>query len=472
MNRAPSLLTGQRATADTHPVMRVPRVAYDFAAVFKEHGFQCHLVGGAVRDILMGRPHTDLDVATDALPTQVVPLFARVIPTGIKHGTVTVHFRGTTFEVTTFRTDADYSDGRRPDAVVFTPSLEADLARRDFTINAIAFDLIGRSMNDPHDGRADIDRRVIRAIGDPTARFREDGLRPLRACRFAAQLEFSVEEATRKAIPGTLDVLAKVSAERVRDELLKILASPTPSAGLLLMKETGILGVVLPELLEGVGMQQGRYHCHDVFIHSLAACDAAPGESPVLRLAALLHDVGKPWTLAAAPDGRPTFYGHETVSADMTRDILLRLKLPNAMIKDVVHLVAHHMFNYQEEWSDAAVRRLIARVGEPAIDDLMALRRADQIGMCPENAEHFPEGLAQFARRVKAVKEAGQAFTVSRLAVNGSDLMESLGVAAGPRVGIILKELLQAVLEDPSLNERGKLLQIAQRLLKERLGGT
>ena len=451
--------------------MRVPRVAYDFADVFKKHGFQCHLVGGAVRDILMGRLHADYDVATDALPTQVVPLFPRVIPTGIKHGTVTVHFHGTTFEVTTFRTDADYSDGRRPDAVVFTPSLEADLARRDFTINAIAFDLVARSMHDPHEGRADIERRIIRAIGDPSARFREDGLRPLRACRFAAQLGFRVEEETRKAIPGALDILAKVSAERVRDELLKILASPVPSEGLLLMKETGILGIVLPELLEGVGMKQGRYHCHDVFTHSLAACDAAPRESLILRLAALLHDVGKPRTLAAAPDGRPTFYGHESVSADMTREILLRLKLPNIVIKDVVHLVTHHMFNYQEEWSDAAVRRLIARVGEPSIDALMALRRADQIGMCPENAAHFPEGLAQFAQRVKEVKDAGRAFTVSKLAVDGSDIMRSLGVAPGPKVGIILKELLQSVLEDPSLNEREKLLQIAAGLLRERLGG-
>ena len=213
-------------------------------------------------------------------------------------------------------------------------------------------------------GRRDLRAGVIRAIGDPAERFREDGLRPLRACRFAAQLGFVVEQATREAIPGSLDILARVSAERVRDEILKILQSPVPSVGLALMKDTGILAVVLPELLEGEGVAQGSFHCYDVFWHSLYACDAAPRESPILRLAALLHDVGKPRTRADAADGRPTFYGHEKVSAEMTQAILERLKLPNAVIREVAHLVSHHMFNYQDEWSDAAVRRLIARVGE------------------------------------------------------------------------------------------------------------
>jgi tRNA nucleotidyltransferase (CCA-adding enzyme) len=451
--------------------MHVPRVVRDFAAVFREAGFQCHLVGGAVRDILLGRPHTDYDVATDAHPAQVVPLFRRVIPTGIKHGTVTVHFRDTTFEVTTFRTEAAYGDGRRPDTVTFTPSIIDDLARRDFTINAIAYDLLADKVADPHEGRQDLRAGIIRAIGDPSERFREDGLRPLRACRFAAQLGFSVDEATQKAIPGSLDILAMVSAERVRDEILKILDAPVPSVGFALMKSTGILAVVLPELLEGEGVAQGTFHCHDVFWHALYACDAAPPESPVLRLAALLHDVGKPRTLGAGADGRPTFYGHENVSAEMTRAILLKLKLPNAVIRDVSHLIAHHMFNYQEEWSDAAVRRLISRVGEGSIGDIIALRRADQIGMCPENRQYFPQGLSEFAARVSAVMEAGRAFTLSQLAIDGNDIMRDVGLAPGPQVGIILNELLQSVLEDPALNEKEKLLEIARRLVKERLPG-
>jgi putative nucleotidyltransferase with HDIG domain len=424
-----------------------------------------------VRDVLLGRPHADYDIATDAHPQQVIPLFRRVIPTGIKHGTVTVHFKGTIFEVTTFRTEEAYRDGRRPDAVSFTPSITDDLSRRDFTINAIAYDLLADHVTDPHEGRRDLRAGIIRAIGDPMERFREDGLRPLRACRFAAQLGFTVEEATRHAIPGSLDVLARVSAERVRDELLKTLEAPLPSIGFSLMKDTGILRVVLPELLEGEGVMQGSLHCYDVFWHSLHACDAAPRGSLVLRLAALLHDVGKPRTRAAGPDGRPTFHGHERVSAEMTRDILERLKLPNATIKDVSHLVAHHMFNYQEQWSDAAVRRLIARVGEGSINDIIALRRADQIGMCQENAHHFPQGLSEFAQRVAEVMKSGRAFTLSKLAVDGNDILSSLGLAPGPQVGIILNELLQSVLEDPALNKREKLLEIAQKLLAERLGG-
>ena len=423
-----------------------------------------------MRDILLDRPHTDYDIATDAHPAQVIPLFRSVIPTGIKHGTVTVHFKGTIFEVTTFRTEAAYADGRRPDTVTFTPSIIDDLARRDFTINAIAYDLLSDHVADPHEGRRDLRAGIIRAIGDPSERFREDGLRPLRACRFAAQLGFSVDEPTRTAIPGSLDILARVSAERVRDEILKILQAPLPSVGFALMKDTGILAVVLPELLEGEGVQQGSFHCHDVFRHSLYACDAAPRESLALRLAALLHDVGKPRTRGAGADGRPTFYGHEKVSTELTQEILLRLKLPNTTIKEVSHLVAHHMFNYQEEWSDAAVRRLIARVGEGSIDDIIALRRADQVGMCPENAQYFPKGLAEFAGRVGAVMEAGRAFTVSKLAIDGTILMEKLGMKPGPRVGIILNELLQSVLEDPALNDSERLLDIARKLLKESLG--
>jgi poly(A) polymerase/tRNA nucleotidyltransferase (CCA-adding enzyme) len=449
--------------------MRIPRTVRDLAKVFKTAGFQCHLVGGAVRDILMGRAHSDFDIATDALPAQVVSLFRRVIPTGIKHGTVTVLFGGMTFEVTTFRTEADYSDGRRPDTVAFQPSIFDDLARRDFTINAMAYDLLANRLNDPHEGQKDLERRLIRAIGEPAERFREDGLRPLRACRFAAQLSFAIDTPTRDAIPGALDILARVSAERVRDELLKTLQAPVPSTGLFLMKDTGILGVILPELQEGVGVTQGSLHCYDVFTHSLYACDAAPAQSMLLRMAALLHDIGKPRARAVDPEGRPTFYEHERISAAMTEEILTRLKLPNAVVKDVSHLVAHHMFNYQEEWSDAAVRRLIARVGEGTIRDIIALRRADQIGMCRENAQAFPEGLADFAARVSSVLEAGRAFTVRQIAADGDDIMSRLSLPPGPQVGIILEELLQAVLDDPSLNEKEKLLQIAERFYSQRL---
>jgi tRNA nucleotidyltransferase (CCA-adding enzyme) len=450
-------------------VIRIPRVVRELATVFHGAGYQCHLVGGAVRDMMMGREHTDFDIATDALPAQVSALFRRVIPTGIKHGTVTVLFKGTTFEVTTFRTEADYLDGRRPSTVRFAPSIFDDLARRDFTINAMAYDLRADQMNDPHHGMADLAGRTLRAIGDPAERFREDGLRPLRACRFAAQLSFTVEERTKAAIPGSLEVLAKVSAERVRDELLRTLEAPLPSVGLSLMEETGILRVTLPELLEGVGVIQGSYHCYDVFTHSLYACDAAPRSSPTLRLAALLHDIGKPRARAVDAEGRPTFHAHEQISAEIAERVLLRLKLPNATVSEVTHLVAHHMFNYQEQWSDAAVRRLIARVGESKIALIIALRRADQIGTCRENAEAFPRGLVEFSRRVDEVLAQGRAFTIRQLAVSGNDLMERLGVAPGPKIGVILNELLQSVLDDPALNEPEKLLEIAEKFARERL---
>ena len=451
--------------------MRIPRVIRDFATHFHSAGFQCYLVGGAVRDLMTGRGHTDFDIATDALPDQVTTIFRRVIPTGIKHGTVTVLFKATRFEVTTFRTEGGYSDGRRPDTVAFAPTIFDDLSRRDFTINAMAFDLASGTLIDPHGGRRDLAAGIIRAIGTASERFREDGLRPLRACRIAAQLSFSIEEETQAAIPGALEVLSRVSAERVRDELLKTLESPVPSVGFFLMRDTGILRVILPELLEGVGVEQGSLHCYDVFTHSLYACDAAPKEAIVLRLAALLHDVGKPRARRVEADGRPTFYSHEKLSAAMTEEILMRLKLPLAVIKEVTHLVANHMFNYQDEWSDAAVRRLVARVGEEKIDDLISLRRADQIGMCRENAAVFPEGLADFAARVRGVLRGGRALTVRQLAVKGDDLMAALRIPAGPKIGIILNELLQAVLDDPDLNEKDKLLDMAGRLYRERLGG-
>jgi tRNA nucleotidyltransferase (CCA-adding enzyme) len=449
--------------------MRIPRVVRDFASVVHAGGFQCHLVGGAVRDILMNRPHTDFDIATDAIPEQVTRLFRRVIPTGIRHGTVTVLFGGTTFEVTTFRTEAGYTDGRRPDSVSFMPSLVDDLSRRDFTINAMAWDLRENRLVDPHGGKRDLELGVIRAIGDPSERFREDGLRPLRACRIASQLDFRVEERTRQAIPGALDILSRVSAERVRDELVKTLESPVPSQGLILMKDTSILTVVLPELLEGVGVTQGDLHCYDVFTHSVYACDAAPRESLVLRLAALLHDIGKPRAREVDPSGRPTFYGHEKVSEEMSLAVLTRLRLPNAVIKDVTHLVRHHMFNYQEEWSDAAVRRLIARVGEASMTELIALRRADQVGMCRENQSVFPQGLSQFAQRVADLQDAARAFTVGELAVDGHELMERLSLRPGPVVGVLLNELLQTVLDDPAMNDKAKLLEMAERLYRERV---
>lgn len=448
--------------------MRIPAAARRLASVFAAAGHQCWLVGGAVRDLHLGRPLADLDIATDARPEQVARLFRSVIPTGARHGTVTVLFGRTTFEVTTFRTEDGYSDGRRPDRVAFAPSIIDDLSRRDFTINAMAWDLRHDRLEDPHGGRADIAARLIRAIGDPDRRFREDGLRPLRACRLAAQLAFTVEPGTKDAIARALDVAARVSAERVRDEIVKILGAPKPSVGFRLMHETGLLALLLPELAAGAGVAQGDRHCWDVLTHSLLSCDAAPPGDLVLRLAALLHDVGKPLTAAAA-DGRPTFHNHERRSRAIAETVLERLRFPAAVIRDVSHLVGEHMFNYTDEWSDAAVRRLVARVGERYVEPLIALRRADCAGMCPGDAASFPGRLAAFAARVRAVLEGAKALTVRELAVGGDEVMARLGIGPGPAVGAVLTQLLEAVLDDPALNDRERLLEIAERVYRERV---
>jgi tRNA nucleotidyltransferase (CCA-adding enzyme) len=448
-------------------MLRIPPVLRQFAAHFEKSGFQCYLVGGAVRDMLLGRGCTDFDIATDALPEEVQRMFHRVIPTGIKHGTVTVLFKGVRFEVTTFRIDQEYRDGRRPAGVIFTPSIQEDLKRRDFTINAIAYDLTGRRLLDPHHGREDLKRGLIRAIGDPLERFREDGLRPVRACRFAAQFGFQIDRPTFDGIRRSLDTVRRVSGERVRDELLRLLKAPKPSIGFRLMHESGLLGVVIPELEAGAGVEQRELHCFDVLEHLLASCDAAPRGKPLVRLAALLHDVGKPDTLEVEADGALRFHRHELLSADLAERILRRLRFSSQEVRQVRHLVRHHMFNYEEVWSDAAVRRFLARVGTENVPDLLALRRADQIGRCNETA--VSPSLVAFQKRIEAVLAREEALSLRDLAVDGEDIMKALSIPPGPHIGIILNELLEAVLADPQLNERERLLTIARRLYEQRI---
>jgi poly(A) polymerase/tRNA nucleotidyltransferase (CCA-adding enzyme) len=445
----------------------IPGVLKRFSEPFLRQGFQCYLVGGAIRDMLLGRRLTDFDIATDALPAEVQGLFRRVIPTGIKHGTVTVLFQGTRFEVTTFRIDREYLDGRRPDSVVFTPSIEEDLKRRDFTINAMAYDLARRRLLDPHGGRRDLRRGILRAIGQPLERFLEDGLRPVRACRFAAQFGFTIEPETFAAIPRSLDTVRKVSSERIREELVRLLAAPEPSIGFRLMHRSGLLSLLLPELEAGTGVEQRDLHCFDVLEHSLRSCDAAQPENLVVRLAALLHDIGKPVSLERTESGDLKFHGHELASAELAEGLLRRLRFSNEIIRRTCHLVRHHMFNYTEEWSDAAVRRLVARVGEENLPDLLALRRADQIGTCGD-ASPSPSLLA-FEKRLEQVLASSHALSLKDLAVDGDAIMSALALPPGPQIGVILSQLLESVLADPSLNERGKLLEIARRFYSQRL---
>lgn len=439
--------------------MKVPQILHDFGDTFHNAGHECFLVGGAIRNMIAGFEITDYDFATDARPEKVMKLFKRVIPTGIKHGTVTVLFRHHKLEVTTYRTEGAYSDSRRPDTIEFLPSIEEDLGRRDFTINSMALDLHTGELLDLHGGREDIASGLIRAIGNPEERFEEDPLRIMRACRFTAQLGFSIESETFTAAARLAPRIGSVSSERIRDELEKILLSDKPSQGLLAMDRAGILALILPEMSEGKGLDQKGFHDFDVFTHSLFACDASPKDL-IVRLAALFHDIGKPRSVSYDEASIPSFHRHEQLSADMTRVILDRLKFPRAAQRSVYHLIEQHMFHYQEEWSDAAVRRFISRVGQDSIGRLFQLRVADAEGMAKRRAHPFK--LEELKTRVDEVIAEENAFTVKELAVDGNDLSHSAGVPKGPEMGIVLDFLLESVLDDPGLNTREQLIEIAR----------
>ncbi len=446
---------------------RVPTRIRPIGSILAEAGYRCYLVGGAVRDMLAGRPVSVLDLATDAEPRDVMRLFRRVIPTGVEHGTVTILFKGQQYEITTFRTEADYSDGRRPDSVAFAPTIEEDLARRDFTVNGMAIDVQSGTLVDPFDGTGDIQRQVIRAIGEPQERFSEDSLRVLRAIRFAVQLDFSIEARTLSAIRECGAGIARVSLERIRDELLKMLQAGDAARALRLMRETGLLEYVLPELLEGVGVAQDSEAAPDVFEHLLLSTNGAAAERPDIRLAALLHDIAKPRTRVEDEDGAVHFYGHDEQSAQMAVEILGRLRLPKREIDHVAHLIRHHMFSYSPEWSDAAVRRFVARVGRDKVDDLLLLRAADTYGKLGER--RADPGIRELRRRIDRVLAQQSALTIGDLALDGNDLKRDAGIPAGRDMGTVLRFLLETVIDDPSQNSRETLLRIAQRFYRERI---
>lgn len=450
--------------------MRIPGIEPELqraAETIIRAGFKAYLVGGAVRDRFLGRTTSDYDIATNATPDQCLRLFPHAIPTGIKHGTVTLIPRSRRFkiEITTFRIESDYRDGRHPDTVTFVDDITQDLSRRDFTINAMAIDLENSAFVDPFGGRADIAARVVRAVGRPTERFQEDGLRTLRAIRFASQLEFSIDPATLEAIGECRERLECVSSERIRDEFSKMICSPLPSRALRLLLDTQTIRYVVPELLECVDVRQPERHRHDVFNHLCATADAVSAENLseerllVLRLAALFHDIGKPRTIHVSENGELSFHRHEFVSETMAREALVRLKYPNALIDRVCHLVRHHMFNYRSDWSDAAVRRFLARVGLDALEDLFALRLADTIATA--GAPLSWPLLAELKSRIERIVKDGEALSLRDLAVNGHDLAE-IGIPKGREMGAMLSELLDTVLEDPSLNTREQLIRIAK----------
>ena len=451
-----------------HRILRqqIAQPVLEICKELRNAGESAWVVGGCVRDMLRGEKVNDWDVATTALPKKVQETFRRVIPTGIDHGTVTVLWKGESFEVTSLRGEGAYSDGRRPDNVVFVGNIDQDLARRDFTVNAIAYDPVNGQLVDPFDGLTDMRNRVLRAVGNPTERFQEDGLRILRGARFVATLEFELEEETEAAFGSALDTFRKVSPERVREEWLKAMKASTPSRAFEVMRRTGILEVTYPELLEQVGCEQNQWHAYDVWNHTMRVLDESDGD-PFERVAALLHDVAKPRTRAKSDKTNDwTFYHHEKVGADMADRWLRDYRFSNSERELITGLIRHHLICYSSEWTDAAVRRFIKRVGADNIDPLLRLGTADALGK-GRSVEAELAALKELRGRVEQAIEEGGALTTGDLAIGGNEIIPLLEGGAGPAVGQILRALLEKVIDDPSLNTRDKLMPLAEELAKQ-----
>lgn len=465
----------------------LPKYVQKVARILVKEGYDAYLVGGAVRDIVLKKKPHDYDLATNALPDEMLNMFPKSVSTGAKFGTVIALVQddeGETHEVevTTFRSEAEYIDGRWPSSVEFVDDVDRDLGRRDFTFNAMAIDLSGLDLDDgveekvvdiydPFGGIEDIQKKVVRAVGTPLERFKEDGLRSFKAARMASQLGFEIEPETLQAMKDSISVAEVVSMERVRDEFMKMLLnSPKPSVGIEIMRETGLLQLFMPELLEGVGVEQKLCHVHDVYNHILKTVDVAHDS---VKLPALFHDIAKPRT----DMGNGHFYGHDRMGADMAEQIMKRMKFPKSEIERTKKLVENHMFYYphikedmtEEEkkkielhqWSDSAVRRFIQRVGKENIDDLFKLRMADAQS---NPATMFkPDEITLLQERISHVREQDMALKVSDLKINGEDL-QKLGIEKGPKMGLILKELLDAVIEDPLMNTKEKLEELAVKL--------
>ncbi len=451
--------------------MTIPKEIASIVKKLEKADFEAYVVGGSVRDFLRGLNPNDWDVTTNAKPEDIRKLFPHNFYNN-KFGTVTVVNEKTkdeslrNVEITTYRIDEGYSDKRHPDTILFTPNLKEDLARRDFTINAIALKITNyelRIMNyeiiDPFGGQEDLKNKIIRAVGDPDKRFNEDALRMLRAVRFAVQLGFETEKDTFEAIKNNKDLLKFVSQERIRDEFEKIILSDKPCEGIELLRKSGLLKYVIPELEAGIGVSQNRHHIYTIYEHSILSLKHCPSKKLEVRLAALLHDIAKPQTKAGSgPDA--TFYNHDFVGAKFTRQILYRLKFPNKTIENVALLVKNHMFYYNtDEVSEAGVRRLIARVGKENLKDLMDLRISDRLGSGVPKAK--PYKLRHLEYLIEKVSK--DPISPKMLKVNGNDIIKILNVPPGPKIGAILKVLLSEIIEDPKRNTKKYL----ERRMKE-----
>lgn len=443
----------------------IPRPVVALCERLREKGRRGWVVGGCVRDLLRGARAKDWDIATDARPEEVQRFFRRVIPTGIQHGTVTVLVDGVGYEVTTLRGEGAYGDGRHPDQVVFLDDITQDLARRDFTINAIALEPLERHVVDPFGGQRDLEARTLRAVGTPAQRFQEDGLRILRGARFAATLQCTIDGATLAAMgdPQSLDTLRRVSAERIHDEWMKAMRAEAPSIAFSIMEETGVIDICCPELRPTVGCMQP---CGiDVWSHSLRAVDRAPSDC-VLRIAALFHDIAKPATRHEEA-GAITFPEHDRLGSEMVEAIMRRLKFSNDDRQRVVDLVRRHVIGYAPTWTDAEVRRWLRLVTKKRLDDQLTLAVANAEARGDDAAVALAE-LAELRERAFTLLQAGAVLSPGDLALRGKDLIVALELTPGPIVGELLAELVEVAIDDPSANDKQALLAHARRLLAAR----
>jgi len=454
--------------------MTIPREVKSVVEKLKKKGFEAYIVGGCVRDFLREKAPKDWDVTTKARPQEIQKVFPKsfyenrfltvTVQTGSKEETLKE------IEITTFRSEAKYTDKRHPDEVKFAKTLKEDLTRRDFTINAMALDLLRPGLNkviDLFDGEKDLKNRTIRAVGNPQERFSEDALRMMRAVRFAATLGFSIEKETKEAIKKNSPWLQAISKERVRDELIKIIMAETAAKGVDLLRELGLLKYIIPELEEGYGVSQNKHHLYECYDHSLRSLDYAARQNfnKEVRLAALFHDIAKPRTKRG--EGRDaTFYGHEVVGARMTAQIMTRLKFSKKEIEKVVKLVRYHLFYYNvAEVGEASVRRLVRQVGPENMEELLQVRMADRIGSGVPKAEPYK------LRHLKYIieKVSQDPISAKMLKVSGEDVMKMLKIKPGPEIGQVLDILLSYVLADPKKNKKDLLEKEIKRLgrLKE-----
>lgn len=434
----------------------VPTGAIHIINRLVDQGHSAYLVGGCIRDSIMGREPKDWDIATSAKPEEVKAIFEHVIPTGEKHGTVTVIFGPDVCEVTTFRIDGDYSDGRRPDSVAYTDDIVQDLSRRDFTMNAIAYDLVKDEFIDPFGGIEHIRQGVIHTVGNPVDRFTEDALRMMRLIRFIAQLNFTPEPMGFLSVVKLNESIKGISMERIRDELVKILMSPKPSQAIGDLYITGLMDHFLPELCTCVGFKQhSPYHDKDVFEHILDVVDATPPITSV-RLAALFHDIAKPDTFSIGDDGIGHFYGHPKVGADIARNVMSRLRFPNDIIDDVCVLVDEHMSRHPK-LRTPSVKRFINRIDEHRLSDLFALMRAD---IASHKEPHDYSELEFLEVETAKIIAERPPMSLKDLAINGKDLIEA-GFKPGPVIGLLLNSCMDRVLENPLFNEKPYLLGYA-----------